>query len=619
MKELNLEYLKTVSKKCRYDIVRMIENAGSGHIGGALSSVDIYVLLRYVMEDCDRLVVSHGHSAAAIYAVLGNMGYFDIEEAVTSFRKKSPYEGHPSIHVNGIEWCSGSLGQGLSVGCGFALAKKIKKEPGKVYVVMGDGEQQKGQLQEAREFAVKYQLDNLIAIVDCNGLQASGTTDEIGGQSIRNKYQMSGWKTVERDGHTLEAMYDAIWNADGPLCILASTTMGKGIPEIENNYKYHGTPISKELTQISLKRFRLTDQEKELLKEDTICTGNNVCLEDGIYEENIRYEYPKISYAVKSPYQRGDMVEVRSVMGKALRDVAVENPSVPIAALDCDLWGSVKLAEFKKNRGDSFIECGIAEHNAATVAAAMSKSGIIAVYADFSMFNIAETYSQNRMADINKAPVKLFCTHAGLDVGEDGKTHQSIDYISLLSNMLGFKVIVPADANQAECAVRYAMSVEDAVAIVSGRSKMPVLTCENGEPLSFEYGKAEWLHAGKDAVIVTYGNMAHRALKIAQELEDNGLWIGVLNISTPIDIDREQIIKAAETGTIITYEDHNVKTGIGSYVARILCESSVNCRLLCKGISKYGSSMTPENLYAEQGLDEESIKKEIIKMIKNKI
>lgn len=127
MKELNAAYLKIVSKKCRYDIVRMIQNAGSGHIGGSMSSIDIYVLLCYIMEEQDRLVISHGHSSAAVYAALGNMGYFDVEEAVASFRKKTPYEGHPSIQVNGVEWCSGSLGQGLSVACGFALAKKLKK------------------------------------------------------------------------------------------------------------------------------------------------------------------------------------------------------------------------------------------------------------------------------------------------------------------------------------------------------------------------------------------------------------------------------------------------------------------------------------------------------------
>lgn len=602
MKELNLKYLRALSKKCRYDIVRMIGNAGSGHIGGALSSIDIYVLLRHIMKDDDRLVVSHGHSSAALYATLGNMGYFDIEEAVETFRKAPPFEGHPSIYVNGIEWCSGSLGQGLSVGCGFALAKKLKNEPGKVYVVMGDGEQQKGQLQEAREFAAKYNLDNLIAVIDCNELQASGTTEEIGGQSLWDKYLMSGWKTVSADGHAFEDIYEALQNIGGPLCILASTVMGRGIPEIENNYKYHGTLIDKELEQKSLERFRLNESEKELLKQHDNCP------------EFVRYEYPPIPYTKQTPYQIGEKVDVRSGLGKALYDLAVEHPEIPIAALDCDLEASVKLTDFKKQRGDAFIECGIAEHNAATVAAAMSKSGVIAVHADFSVFNIAETYSQNRMADMNKAPVKLLCTHAGLDVGEDGKTHQCIEYLSILSNLLGFQVIVPADANQAVCAVRYAMSVDTAVAIVGGRSNMPILSYEDGNPLDFEYGKADWLMQGKEGVIVTYGNMVYRALCIAQDLRKQGLEIGVLNVSTPLDIDKEQIMEAAKTGLIITYEDHNVRNGIGSYVARILCENEVHCKLLCKGVTKYGSSMSPDKLYAEQGLDEKSMEDTILKL-----
>jgi len=597
-----LEYLKAVSKKCRYDIVRMIDHAGSGHLGGSLSCVDIYVLLQHIMDEHDRLVVSHGHTSAAVYAVLGNMGHFDVEEAVTSFRKAAPFEGHPSIGVNGIEWCSGCLGQGLSVGCGFALAKKLKKEPGRVYVVMGDGEQQKGQLQEAREFAVQHQLDNIVAIVDCNGLQASGELNEICGQSLRAKYEMSGWKTVLVDGHSHQRMYDTLREADGPLCILASTTMGKGIPEIEGNYKFHGTVISKELVQKSLESFRLTAREQAILKENTHLP------------KHIRYPYPKILCAKESAYAIGEMVDVRSAMGKTLNDIAVQNSQIPIAVLDCDLEASLKLSDFKKNNADFFVECGIAEHNAATVAAAMAKSGVITVHADFSMFNIAETYSQNRMADINKAPIKLFATHAGLDVGEDGKTHQSIDYLSLLSNMYGFKVIVPADANQAEAAVRYALSVDSPVAVIGGRSKLPVLSQENGEPLDFSYGKAQWLRKGTDGVIITYGNMVHKAVNVAETLKEHGVLIGVLNVSSPIDIDRQQVVEAAKTKLIVTYEDHNVRTGIASFVSGILCEKDLRCRFLAKGISKYGSSASPEKLYREQGLDEDSIVQEILNL-----
>ncbi len=580
-----------LAKKCRKDIVEMIQNAGSGHIGGAMSSVDIYIAVLQEMNENDRLVVSHGHTSAALYSALGNLGYFDINDAIENFRRNAPFEGHPSLAVNGVEWCSGCLGQGLSVGAGFALAKKLQQEPGRVFVVMGDGEQQKGQLQEAREFAVKFHLDNLIAIVDYNGLQACGTVEDTTKQNLTNKYKMSGWDVMNVDGHNFLELKHSFRTGEQPVCIIANTVMGKGIVEIENDWHYHGTVISKELSEKAIKRFTLTEEEQSKIK---------------ITKKPIRktYEPPVIPIQPGRVYQ--ETTDIRSAMGNALYDIAKDHPEVPIAAFDCDLEGSVKLTDFKKLRPDCFIECGIAEHNAASAAAAVAKSGMVAVHADFAMFNISETYSQNRMSDINKAPLKLFSTHAGLDVGEDGKTHQAIDYISLLSNLHGFRVIVPADANQADCAVRYAMSVPYPVAVIGGRSKMPVLTDAEENPLDFSYGKGQWLRKGSQGVIITYGNMVHRAVKVSDELKAEGIEIGVLNCPTPCDLDIGAVYDAAKTGLIITYEDHNVKTGISGEVAKII--STTSCRLKSLGVYKYGSSTSPENLYAKQGLDCESLK-----------
>lgn len=598
MDQKDIKFLETVSKKCRYDIVRMISNAKSGHIGGALSSIDIYTYLLYHTSEDDRLVISHGHTSSALYAALGNMGYFDVEDAILNFRKNPPYEGHPSIKVNGVEWCSGSLGQGLSVGCGFAVAKKVKNETGKVYVVMGDGEQEKGQLQEAREFAIKHNLDNLIAIIDYNKLQASGSIREVGNDFIKAKYEMSGWNVFEIDGHSFEDMSETLKKAKGPCCIIAKTVMGKGIEKIENDFSYHGTLIDKETEDGALKAFALTDEEENIIKSIP-----------KRYQK--KYEIPVIKQKPGRNYTFGDMVDIRSSLGNALEDIAKENPKVPILAFDCDLEGSVKLGGFKKVRPDGFIECGIAEQNAVTAACASSKSGAISVHADFSVFNIAETYSQNRMADINECSVKLFCTHAGLDVGEDGKTHQCIDYLSLLSNLYGFKVIVPADANQADAAVRYALSVPESVAIIGGRSKMPVLKDCEGETLSFEYGKGQWLKKGKEGVIITYGNMTHRALCAAEELEKDGISIGVLNLPTPLCPDEEMVLEASKTGLVITYEDHNVKTGIGGDIAKIILKNKSDCRLVNLGVTGYGSSASPDRLYEMQKIDAKSLIKQI--------
>ncbi|MBR5507475.1 MAG: transketolase [Clostridia bacterium] len=594
MDQKDIKFLETISKKCRYDIVRMISSAKSGHIGGALSSIDIYTYLLYHMSEDDRLIISHGHTSSALYAALGNMGYFDVEDAILNFRKTPPYEGHPSIKVNGVEWCSGSLGQGLSVGCGFAIARKKKNEKGKVYVVMGDGEQEKGQLQEAREFAIKHNLDNLIAIIDYNKLQASGSIREVGNDFIKAKYEMSGWNVFEIDGHSFEDMSETLKKAKGPCCIIAKTVMGKGIEKIENDFSYHGTLIDKETEDTALKTFELSEDEKNIIK--------NV-------PKKVQKKYSPICIKPKQgiEYLPGDKIDVRSALGNALEDVAKENPHIPILAFDCDLEGSVKLGGFKKVRPDGFIECGIAEQNAVTAACASSKSGVLSVQADFSVFNIAETYSQNRMADINECSVKLFCTHAGLDVGEDGKTHQCTDYLGLLANLHGFKTIVPSDANQADAAVRYAFSVPESVAIIGGRSKMPVLKDYNGEILSFEYGKGQWLKKGKDGVIITYGNMASRAVSASEELEKEGICIGVLNLPTPLCPDEEKIIEASKTGLVITYEDHNVKTGIGGDIAKIILKNKSDCRLVNLGVTGYGSSASPDRLYEMQGIDTKNL------------
>jgi len=595
MNAQDLAYLKAYAAKCRYDIARMIKNANSGHIGGALSSVDIYCYLQSVMDADSRLVVSHGHTSAGIYAALGNRGYFDIEECVASFRKRPPYEGHPSLAVNGIDWCSGSLGQGLSIACGFALAKKLRREPGTVYCVMGDGEQGKGQLQEAREFAVKNRLDNLIAFVDFNGMQLSGSLADITPQSIADKFAMSGWTVVEADGHDFESLEKAVKSGAGPLCVMAHTVMSKGIPAIENDWHFHGALPKADVLDAAIEALR-PDAETLRLVE----AGKKPL-------ERRKYEYPTVPYKAAAPYEIGSGLDVRSAMGNVLKALAEENPDFCMAALDCDLVGSVKLNGFAAVRPEAFIECGIAEHNAVSVAAAMAKSGVAAVQADFATFNICETYGQNRMNDLNKAPVKIFSTHAGLDVGEDGKTHHCIDYISLLSNLFGFKLILPADANQAECAGRYAFSVPEAVAIVAGRSKLPVLADADGKPLGFEYGKGQWLRRGKDGVIVVCGSMVSRAVAAADKLKEEGLAIGVLNISTPTALDGEKLAEAAATGLIVTYEDHNVRTGLGTLVASHLMEHGLTCRFVKKGITKYGSSASPETLYAEQGLDAASV------------
>ncbi len=601
--------MEALAKKARRDAMRMIQSAGSGHIGGSFSSMDIYTALWSCKRECDKVVVSHGHTAAAVYAVLGNLGYFDVENAVCRFRRGREFEGHPSLSLPEVNWCNGALGQGLSIGCGIALVKKIKKEDGTVFVVMGDGEQQKGQLQEAREFAAMHGLSNLVGIIDYNAQQSTGPVSTITMQDVKAKYEAAGWMVTQADGHDLVQVCRALEKKDGPRLVLAQTIMGKGLAPIEGNYKYHGNLIGDDLYELGLKTFEISREEQEII--------------DGLRRERIggkKTGKAKLKTGERILYAADEKTDCRSAFGKALADIAAKNEAHSILAFDCDLKGSVKLDSFAKLRPEDFVQCGIAEQNALSVAASAAKYGITSIFAGFSVFALAEVYSQQRMADINHAPIKTFCTHAGLDVGEDGKTHQSIDYLSLASGLLNCRVMVPADPNQMDAVTRFALGCEGAAAVITGRSKTPVLTDKSGKVLfgeqyQFEYGKADWLLKGVDGCIITMGQMAAKALKLSEMLQQKGLKIGVLNISCPFDLDEEKLIQAAETGFVVTYEDHNVRSGLGSLAAMFYLHNQMNCRFYSKGISRYGISASPEANYEAQGLDERSMAEWILKTI----
>ncbi len=215
----------------------------------------------------------------------------------------------------------------------------------------------------------------------------------------------------------------------------------------------------------------------------------------------------------------------------------------------------------------------------------------------------------------------MVCTHCGLDVGEDGKTHQCIDYIGVIRNLFGYKVIVPADPNQTDRVIRYIAKEKGNFVVIMGRSKLSPILGEDKNPLfgenyEFQYGKADVLREGKDAAIIACGAIAEKAVKASESLKQKGISVKVLNVSCPCDIDKEAVKQAAETGTIITLEDHHKDTGLGSMVAQVLAEESLSVKFIKLGVSHYGESGKPEELYKIFGMDEESIVKTILSNIK---
>jgi transketolase len=275
----NIKSLQKKATELRKDIVTMICKSKSGHPGGSLSVIDILTALYYdVMdvdatnpkkEDRDRFVLSKGHAAPALYAVLADKGYIPKEALGTLRQFGSILQGHPDMKkVPGVEISTGSLGQGLSVANGMALGLKLQNKKNRVYVAMGDGELQEGQVWEAAMTSAQYKLDNLTAFVDYNNLQIDGNVDEIMDvASIEDKFKAFGWHVVSIDGHDFEQILKAIELAKAvetkPTMIVANTIKGKGVDFMENVCGFHGVAPTEDETKKAIEQL---EKVEELLK-----------------------------------------------------------------------------------------------------------------------------------------------------------------------------------------------------------------------------------------------------------------------------------------------------------------------------------------------------------------
>ena len=257
-----------IANNIRINIIKSVSSAKSGHPGGSLSIADIMTVLYFEkmnidptnpkFEDRDRFVLSKGHAAPALYATLAERGYYSKDDLLTLRKFGSKLQGHPDMKkVMGIDMSTGSLGQGLSAANGMALAAKLDNKDYKVYVVIGDGELQEGQIWEAAMTAAHYKLDNVIAFVDWNGLQIDGSNDEVMTiKPIDEKFKAFGWNVMVIDGHNYDEISDAVDIAKKengkPTVIIAKTVKGKGVSFMENNVSWHGTAPNAEQTEKAL-------------------------------------------------------------------------------------------------------------------------------------------------------------------------------------------------------------------------------------------------------------------------------------------------------------------------------------------------------------------------------
>ncbi|MDH4101655.1 MAG: transketolase, partial [Nitrospirota bacterium] len=457
---------------------------------------------------------------------------------------------------------------------------------------------------------------NMTAFIDCNGLQISGATEEVMYQDIAANFASDGWEVMTIDGHDFQAIYQALHHSvnrtDNPVAIIARTVMGKGVSLMEHKEEFHGRALTDDEIAKALAELGL---ENDLARYREMRKSNNM---------PAHVHPPVIPVVVNSgtpkTYGKDEKTDNRSAFGNALKDIGQLSCGVqtctPVAVLDCDLATSVKTMGFQVAAPGHFFQGGIQEHNTATMAGALSVSGVLTFFADFGVFGVDETYNQHRLNDINEGNVKLVCTHIGLDVGEDGKTHQCIDYIGVLSNTFGYRAIIPADPNQTDRAVRYVAGAQGNFFVGMGRSKIATILDETGNPFfagdyRFEYGKADLLRQGDKAAILTMGAMVPYALKAWEQLKAKGISVKLYNVSCPMDIDAAALKDAAASGLIITIEDHNARTGLGSMVANALIDRGLSAKLKKMGVTTYSGSGNPDLLYKSMGLGVDDLVKAV--------
>lgn len=616
--DATVEELSERARSARGHVLTMTTLADSGHPGGSFSAMEILLTLFHFANlraeeprwpDRDRIVVSNGHISPGVYMALADAGFFDPDDAVAHFRQAgSPFEGHVERSVPGVEWSTGNLGQGLSAAVGFALGARMLGKRYRTFAVMSDAEQNKGQVGEARRLAALRGLTDLTVVVDWNRMQLSGTTAEILPIDVEAGFRADGWRVAKCDGHDFRGLYQAISEAvaddRAPTAILAQTHMGHPISFMLDKWQYHGKALTEDEYARAMAELGLPED----LERAKALRGEPVRLP----HQDI--DPPRLDVRAGTPreYTADAKTDNRSAWGDALVDLAEANPELPIAVFDCDLKGSVKTEGFEKARPDGFVECGVGEHNAAATAGALSTTGVLTFWSDFGVFGIDEPYNQQRLNDINRAGLKLAVTHCGLDVGEDGKTHQCLDYVGALRDFFGWKVVVPADPNQTDRAVRWAARQPGNVCVAMGRSKLPVILAEDGAPAfgsgyEFAYGVVDWVRSGEDVVLLAMGTVSAAAVAAADTLRADGVSVAVGIAASPLELPDEAMRRASSARLLVTAEDHSVRSGLGMSVAEWLALNAVSVPFRRLGVTSYQTSGAAKELLRVAGLDADGI------------
>jgi transketolase len=569
--------------------------AGSGHAGGTLSIMDVTaaLYLRCAEHDPenpnwkirDRIIWSAGHKAPALYAGLAFSGYFDKEDMMTLRKLGSPFQGHPHrLKLPGVEVSTGSLGQGLSLAVGVALAQKMDCIPAKTFCIMGDGEQQEGQIWEAAMEAAHYKLDNLIAIIDQNQLQIDGpVADVMNIDPLNEKYRSFGWHVLRVNGHDMEEIVEAVEcvkhePAGRPTVLICYTVKGKGVSFMENQPGWHGRAPNIQELKKALAELHL---DGKLPVAELLASAQT--FQDNV-ETRLKEKTPRFSGGYwwnSAPTMKVEMRPTRAGFGEALR-AAGDDPRV--CCLGLDISGSITINEFYANnpeRKKRWLSMGIAEQSATSVAAGLAREGKLPVFGTYATFAAARNLDQIRTSVCyGNFNVMIAGAHGGVSVGPDGATHQALEDCSAMMSLPNMSVVVPCDAIETRKATttlllqhvgpKYIRFAREATPVVTkedtpfvvGKANVLRLRRESGMMIdAFEHVLAEeYMSEDEDLTIIACGPMVPEAMRAAWILKNEfGYETRVINMHTLKPFDEAAVVRAAgETGIIVTAEEHQI-------------------------------------------------------------
>jgi transketolase len=586
------------------DSIRCTTEAGSGHPTSSLSCAHLLAVLyashlRLDVDDPkslanDRFVMSKGHAAPALYSTLKAVGAISDEQLLSLRRFGSPIQGHPAPvpEMPWVDVATGSLGQGLAVGLGMALAMRLDGTGGRVFVLLGDSEAAEGSVWEAMEAAAFHEVDDLVAILDMNRLGQRGPTMHgWNGDLFARRAQSYGWRTIEIDGHdvaAIDAAYTDASAADGPTMIVARTQKGHGVSFVADHEGWHGKAMSQEQAAQAIEELggirslTVTPQSPPDIKPLTL--------------GELRAE-PAPTY--------GAPVPTRKAFGDALAWLAGHRPDLVV--LDGEVGNSTHTEDFQAVAPERFVQMYIAEQAVVGAQTGLQALGKTAFAGTFGAF-LTRAYDQVRMGAISRADLRLCGSHAGVSIGEDGPSQMAVEDLSMFRALHGSTVLYPADATATVKLVATMCDLSGISYLRTTREATPPLY---GPDDDFPIGGSKTLrHSEHDvATLVGAGVTVRESLVAADALAADGIAVRVIDAYSVKPIDATTLRLALEqTGLVIVVEDHRIEGGIGDAVLDALAETGpLSGRVVKIGIRDMPGSGTPDEMRSWAGIDAASI------------